>query len=150
MDHAIVTRSVRLDAEPLDAWASLSTADGLAGWLGDVLAHEGVDGRGALQVGSSALVEDAGTVRRLVVTSVDDGRSLGFTWWSEDAPEQASTVMVALDDAEGEGTVVTVTERLAGAAVAQCFDAVVADLGTDAEHAWDRRLRALLGQPVRV
>lgn len=142
MEPIAITRTIRLDDDPVAAWASLATAAGLAGWLGDEVR---VDGGGDLVVGASARVTDEGTIRRLVVTGADEHRSLSFAWWDEAAPEQASTVTVRLE-ADDDGTVVTVTERLAGGAVAHLADASVVDLvGADADLAWDRRLRALVG-----
>ena len=84
--------------------------------------------------------------RRLVVTEVDEGRAVGFVWWDEARPAEASVVAISVADDE-QGCTVTVTEQLLGAgAVAQLGDATVADL-TMVEAGWDRRLRALVGAP---
>ena len=34
-------------------------------------------------------------MRRLVVTEIDAGRSIGFVWWDEALPEEASIVTIA-------------------------------------------------------
>ena len=139
---ASVTRSIELPVSAEEAWTSIGGADGLAGWLGDAVELEVIPG-------ASGTVVDAGTVRRVVVTEVDAGRSVGFVWWDDDAPEEASVVTIALTPADGTGadgaTTVTVTERLAGAASASIGSASIGDLALAADGAWDRRLRALVG-----
>ena len=138
---ASVTRSIELPGSPEEAWASIATAEGLAGWLGDAVEVDVV-------AGAAGFVREGSTVRRIVVTEVEEGRSIGFVWWDESAPEEASTVTIALAPADGDGTrtsTVTVTERLAGAAHASLAGASIHDLVAPAEAAWDGRLQALTG-----
>lgn len=139
---ASVTRSIELPGTAEEVWTSLATAAGLAGWLG-----EAVELDRELVPGAVGRVIDGSAVRRLVVTEVDAGRSIGFTWWDEAAPDEASTVTIALAPCGGDGgsTTVTVTERLAGAANASVGAATIGDLVEVAEASWDRRLQALLG-----
>lgn len=124
-----------------EAWASVGDADGLAGWLGHDVELD------LVASGVAGLVRDGDAVRRLVVTEVDAGRSIGFVWWDEAAPEEASVVTIALTPGEG-GTTVTVTERLAGAAHASIGFASIDDLVGAADAAWDARLQALVGACV--
>lgn len=138
MEPTHVTRSVELPVAVEEAWRSIASAEGLAGWLGDHVEVEVV-------VGGAGRVADSSTTRRMVVTEVVEGAQLGFTWWDEAEPAHVSTVTIAVAPAaDGDGSTVTVTERIAGGARAQCADAGVADLGA-VEHRWDARLDALLG-----
>ncbi len=142
---ACVTRSIELPDTADGVWESLATVEGLRGWLGDTV---DVD----LVPGGAGLVVDGATRRRVVVTEVDAGRSLGFVWWDEAAPEAASTVRISLEPAdpadEAAGTNVVVTERIVGAARATVGAATVHDLAVEAAAGWDARLRALVGAPA--
>jgi len=137
---ASVSRSIVLPAPADEVWASLRDADGLAGWLGDAVDLDVVPG-------AAGTVVDGGVVRRVVVTEVVEGRSLGLVWWDEAAPEEASVVTIALAPGEADGgtTTVTVTERLAGSAVASVAGARIDDLAA-VEASWDQRLQALVGE----
>lgn len=137
---ASVTRSIELPVSAEEAWSSLRDADGLAGWLGEAVELAEV------APGAAGTVAEEGAVRRLVVTEVDPGRSIGFVWWDETAPEDASTVTIAITPVDDGSSTVTVTERLAGGVVASLGEASVADLAASAGGAWDRRLRALVGE----
>ncbi len=105
-----VIRQVQLPVSAKEAWASFADAEGLRGWLGDEVDLD-------VAVGAAGTVRDRGAIRRVVVTEVIEGERLGFTWWDEDAPAEASVVTVTLDEIDG-ATTVTVTESLAGTAVA--------------------------------
>jgi len=150
-----VTRSIDLDA-PADAvWDVLGDPDGLAGWLAGTPAPDDADDRGPLRSGAALDLDVDGTVRRLVVTSIEAGRSIGFVWWDLDRPDDASTVRleVTVDtDTDTEAvierrgrTTVTVTEtldpvaRLAGGGRACLGDAAI-----ELVARWDGRLDALL------
>lgn len=136
---ASVTRSIELPVSAEEAWTSLRDGDGLAGWLGDVVDLP------AVEPGAAGSVVDDGSVRRFVVTEVDEGRSIGFVWWDEATPRDASTVHIAItSDGGAETSTVTVTERLAGGVVASMGEASVADLVAEAGCGWDRRLRMLV------
>ena len=139
MEPVTVTRSIQLPAPAAAVWASLADGHGLSGWLADEV--DLVVARGA-----SGTVRDGAVTRRLVVTDVEEGRAVGFVWWDEARPADASVVAISVADDE-QGCTVTVTEQLLGAgAVAQLGDATVADL-TMVEAGWDRRLRALVAAP---
>lgn len=136
----VVTRSLHLDCSAGQAWTSLATARGLAGWLGDEVDLEVV-------VGAAGTVRAGDAVRRLVVTEVAVGRGISFTWWDEHQPEVASTVTISVrpDADAGDGCTVIVTERLGAAAPALASDASVADL-VGVERRWDDRLAQLVGE----
>lgn len=136
---ASVTRSIELPVSAEEAWTSLRDGDGLAGWLGDVVDLP------AIEPGAAGAVVDEGVVRRLVVTDVEAGRSIGFVWWDETAPEDASTVTIAITPVDDGSSTVTVTERLAGGVVASLGAASVSDLTATVGGAWDRRLGVLVG-----
>ncbi|MCU1371323.1 MAG: hypothetical protein JWO77_2517 [Ilumatobacteraceae bacterium] len=141
---ASVTRSLVLPAPADEVWASIRDADGLAGWLGDEVDL-------AIAPGAAGTVAEGSTVRRVVVTEVDAGRSVGFVWWDEAAPGEASVVTIALAPGAGDDTTtVTVTERLAGAATASVGAASIGDLVGAAEASWDQRLHALIGHAART
>lgn len=135
---ASVIRSIELPASADEVWASIRDADGLAGWLGDEVDL-------AIAPGAAGTITEGSTVRRVVVSEVDEGRSIGFVWWDEAAPEEASVVTIALAPGGDETTTVTVTERLAGSASASIGGASIGDLVGAAEATWDQRLAALVG-----
>lgn len=132
-----------LPAPADEVWRSLGDDEGLAGWLGDTVDLEVVPG-------AAGTVVDGSSVRRVVVTEVDEGRSVGFVWWDESSPEEASAVTIALAPGDDGTTTVTVTERLAGAAVASLGEATIGDLVGSADAGWDRRLQALVGASART
>jgi uncharacterized protein YndB with AHSA1/START domain len=87
-----VTRSVEVEADTEDVWATLSDPALRALWLDD----------------------DDARSRELRLDEVDDGRRLVWTWWRPGDEPAASTVEVVLAPTLG-GTRVTVTETLASA-----------------------------------
>lgn len=153
MDPLTITRSVRIDADLDAVWASIADAEGLAGWLGAAVEVDLVAGA------AGSILDHDGTSRRLVVTEVGDGlerRQVGFVWWDEDRPDDASRVTIEVaSSGDGGGARVTVTETvdpravgsmggrasaLAGAQVGDLLDA-----GAAIGHRWDARLEQLLG-----
>ena len=144
MEPLTITRSVRIDADVDRVWTSVADGQGLAGWLGgevDVVVEPGAAGR---------LVEHGGATRRLVVTEVDDHRRVGFVWWDQDDPADASRVVISVEG-DGTGTLVTVTETVdpvaagaLGGRASTIGEARVDDL-LGLEARWDDRLGQLLG-----
>lgn len=144
MQPLTTSRSVQIDAGTHRVWDALATGEGLTRWLAEDIEVEVVPG------GVGRLVDDRGIAHRLVVTEVEDGTRLGFTWWSDDQPDQASTVVITVEgDAENAQVVVTETldpqARVAhgamGARVDSVLDATVAHLaGIDG---WAGRLGRL-------
>lgn len=140
-----ITRSIDLDA-PADAvWDAIGDPRGLEHWLAGSLDLEPEPGR------AGTLVEPDGTRRRVVVTERLDGERLGFVWWDEDRPDDASVVRIEVD-ATDAGTRVTVTETAAPAAIASAAGAGSARLGPATVHdlvgmasAWEARLDRLVG-----
>ena len=120
-----VRRSVDIDADVAEAWHLLTDPDGIARWLGRL------DGPLPAPGGVAALVEPDGSTRRLVVESIDDGRSVVFTWWADGDESTASTVTISVTEtAAGSRVDVVETARSGGA---QCR---VADAGA----LWSDRL----------
>lgn len=144
MDPFTITRSVRIEADAAAVWASVADAEGLAGWLGVAV---DVD----VAPGAAGSVRDHdGATRRLVVTDVAERQQVGFVWWDQDEPADASRVVISVED-DGDGTRVTVTETLDPVAVgalggrASAIDgAGVGDLGGLGTR-WDDRLAHLIG-----
>lgn len=138
---ADVSRSIELPVSVGEAWESIRDAEGLSRWLGDRVELDVVPG-------AAGTIAEGDVTRRVVVTEVDEGRSVGLVWWDEAAPEEASVVTIALaPGGDGDTTTVTVTERLAGAAVASVTNSIATDV-TGIESAWDQRLQALVGAPA--
>lgn len=128
-----VTRSVDLDAGVEQAWDLVGTTGGLAAWLGH-------DVEADLAPGGVLSLRDAdGTPRTGTVTEVRPGEALTFRWAAEG---EESTVTIRVDERDGGGSRVTVTEVAAGARALAC-----AEVGA----AWDQRLLGLeLGALVAV
>lgn len=144
MEPRSITRTVRIDADVAAVWDAVGRADGLARWLGGEVDVDVAPGA------AGSVVEHDGTRRRVVVTEVDEGRRVGFVWWGEDRPTDASTVVIAVDG-DGDGARVTVTETVDpvaagafGGRASACSAAGVADL-VGLGHRWDARLAGLLG-----
>ena len=133
MEPLAVIRSLSLPSSVEEAWRSVLDA----GWLGDRVDL-------ALVAGATGTIAEDGVVRRAVVTEVVEGAALRLVWWDEADPAVVSTVEVEVA-ADGDGAAVTVTEQVLGGAVALVGEASVLDLGA-AGPAWDRRLRALVGE----
>lgn len=126
-----VTRSVTLDASADEVWRLLTDDAELSLWFGSAASLDAVPG------GLGHFV-DGSTVRRAVVQRVEPGRSVGFTWWDESRPAEASTVEVVVDDTATDGQVqLTITETLVpvggGVGFRACSFIDVAD-------SWDARL----------
>lgn len=144
MDPLSITRSIRIDAGSDAVWDAVGETGGLGDWLGARVDVEVAPGS------AGTVVDHDGASRRLVVTEVDEGRRVGFVWWDEARPDDASRVVITVDD-DGEGSRVTVTETVDPVAVgalggraSACLDAAVVDVAGLADR-WDARLGALLG-----
>ena len=95
---------VELEADLEAVWRALTTDAGLADWLGA--------GSTIGQAPGDALwVNDivTGEHKRGVLDEVTPQRRLGYTWWPETAPDQATRVAISLEPLPG-GTRVTVVE----------------------------------------
>lgn len=104
MDDAIV--EVELDATPEDVWDALTTPDGLRPWMGD-------DAAVGDAPGDSIYMPDpaGGRTRRGVLDEFSPQRRLGYTWWPETNPEEATRVTITLTPHTG-GTRLTVVESI--------------------------------------
>ena len=103
-----IERHVTLPTDLEAAWDLLTRPEDLGAWLGAEVVLDPTPGA----VGR--VVEHDGSVRRLVVDSVEPGRRLAWHWWGDDGPEEGSRVEITLAPAEG-GTAVRVVEALVGA-----------------------------------
>lgn len=147
MTPCTITRTTEVAAPLADSWDLIGTARGLARWLGSDLRLEGDDE--VLAVGSVAtVIDDLGAMRRLVVTDLDDGRRIGFTWWDDADPGLASQVTLGVEAARA-GTTITATETVdaaalgaAGGRASALVPAAVHDL-TAADLGWGDRLDRL-------
>jgi uncharacterized protein YndB with AHSA1/START domain len=101
MADATVTRTVWLDAPCGEVWQNLVQPEELAAWMGGPMALDPRPGG----VGRASLPEGE---RSILVTTVDEGRHLGWVWTGEDG--QLSTVDLTIEPAD-EGTTLTVVER---------------------------------------
>ncbi len=153
MNPLTVTRSIRIQASVDRVWSSLATGDGLARWLADDVEVDVVPG------GAGRAVELDEAARRIVVTEVLDGQRLGFTWWRETEPDDASQVVISIDGGNGDATTVTVVETLAPAArraagaIGACSDSIATarvDQLIVVDLAWRSRLEVLAGAFVAV
>ena len=80
-----VEREVQLDDVDAElAWELLTRTEDLEAWLGAEVDLDATPG------GSGRVVDADGTVRRLVVEEVDEGRRLSWRWWTE-APAAAES-----------------------------------------------------------
>jgi len=129
-----VTRSVTLDASVDEVWRLLTDDAELSLWFGSAASLDAVPGGGGRFV-------DGTTVRRAVVQRVEPGRRVGFTWWDERHPAEASTVELVVDDMSTDGQVqLTITETLVpggGVGFRACSWSDVAD-------SWDARLGGMV------
>ena len=98
-----VERSIDLDAPAEEVWQTLADPDELVGWLG-------VDGQVELEPGGVGHVVDPdGTVRQVLVTTVEPGRRLAWHWWPDDG--ELSSVEITTEPTD-PGTRVRVVETL--------------------------------------
>jgi uncharacterized protein YndB with AHSA1/START domain len=119
-----IERQVTLPVDLEDAWALLTDPNDLPGWLGAEVALDPTPGEAGL------VVDHDGTVRHLVIDTVDPGARIAWRWWTEDEPAAISHVEITLAPTAG-GTNVRVVEELVGATrVAQAR----------AGEAWSHRL----------
>jgi len=111
----MIRRRVELPGGPDRLWNELTDPGSVSGWMGTTVEWELVPGAPARFTG-----ED-GSRRAGLVEEVRPGERLRFRWWPEDGTGHASEVTYDLEP-DGDGTVLTVTERPtgpAGAALAQ-------------------------------
>lgn len=133
-DLSTVSRTVTLDASADEIWRLLTDDVELSLWFSATASIDAVPG------GVGRFV-DGDTVRRAVVHRVEAGRHLGFTWWDENQPDEASTVELVVDDTSTEGQVrLTITETLVRPTGAVDMHACS---WIDVADSWNNRLGAL-------
>ena len=133
-----VTRTLSLDASADEVWRLLTDDAELSLWFSSAASIDPVPG------GIGRFV-DGDSVRRAVVHRVEPGRRLGFTWWDESDPAEASTVEFVVDDTATEGRVeLTITETLTpGGDMSGGGIGARACSWIDVADSWDGRLGAL-------
>jgi uncharacterized protein YndB with AHSA1/START domain len=100
-----VERSIEIDAEPAEVWDVLTDPDQLEGWLGERVELDLRPG------GGGTVVDDDGTRREVLVTTVEVDRALAWHWWT-DGDELSSVEITLAPAAPGHGTLVRVVETL--------------------------------------
>jgi uncharacterized protein YndB with AHSA1/START domain len=129
-DGRTVEREAVLEASPREVWEALTDERLLAEWLADDAELDPVEG------GDASFRFEDGEERRGTVVSVEEERSLAFTWARPDEPE--TYVELTLEPAVS-GTRLVVVERaspVGPVALAGSF--------------WDARLAALGRAPSLV
>lgn len=139
--------SVDIEATPADVWEALTTKDGLADWMGE----GSVVGR---DQGDDLFVQDivTGRPRRGVLDEVSPEHRLGYTWWPEADPEQATRVSITLTPCE-VGTRVTVVETLPvaiGSPRASAANTTRAMAGATSCWSWRLALMTLASAMTRI
>ncbi len=129
-DTLSIHRELDLGIGSEELWQAVTDPTVLGDWFGQVVELDLRPG------GSGAIVDDDGALRRLVVTRIDDGRTLGFTWWRDDAPGEVSTIELDVVPT-GDGSRLVVRETFAGP-----LDGITASASA-AWRSWGTRLLAL-------
>jgi len=93
-ESVTVERSIDLDAPIDEVWQTLTDPDELAGWLG---AEVSIDLEPA---GVGQVVDADGTVRHVLVTTVEPGQRLAWHWW-EDGGDLSSVEITTLPLSSG-------------------------------------------------
>jgi uncharacterized protein YndB with AHSA1/START domain len=109
MERLQVRRTLELDCSPAVLWGLVTEAASLSSWLGRNVVIDLRPG------GSGHLVDDDGSLRRLVVHEVAFEERLRFTWWPAGDEEAASEVELSLERAD-EGSRLVVTETCGASA----------------------------------
>ncbi len=129
-DTLSIHRELELGIGADELWRAVTDPSSLGDWFGDIVELDLRPG------GAGAVVDDDGSLRRLVVTRVDEGRRLGFTWWRDDEPGEVSTIEIDVVPT-GEGSRLVVHETFTGP-----LDGITASAST-AWRSWGMRLLAL-------
>lgn len=136
-------RELELDLDPELVWELITRPDDLAAWLGDEVDLEPVEGA------AGRVVDDDGTVRRLVVGQVDTGRRLSWDWWEEGHTDGVRSRVELTLDATESGTRLRVLEVPCSTTPAAAAPRASASLG----RRWNRllvdlELLAMLRSPL--
>jgi uncharacterized protein YndB with AHSA1/START domain len=100
----MIQREAEYPVSPDELWRAVTQPEHLAEWFGGLLDWEPTPGS------PFTFIEDDGARWSGVVTDVDPGRSLRFTWWPEEDPHDASTVGFEIEETpDGSGLRITET-----------------------------------------
>ncbi len=100
----MIHREAEYPVSPDELWRAVTEPEHLDEWFGGHVDWEPTPGS------PFTFVEVDGARWSGVVTDVDPGRTLRFTWWPEDDPHDASTVGFEIEEtADGSGLRITET-----------------------------------------
>jgi uncharacterized protein YndB with AHSA1/START domain len=104
-----IRREVDLTGTIDDVWPVLSGTDGLEKWLEGSL---DVDGDTVTTGATGTFTEPDGTIRHMLIDDVDEGRSVTWTWWTDDVDEPPSSVSIVIEPIDDVVRVVVVERQL--------------------------------------
>ncbi len=100
----MIERQAEFPVSPDELWRAVTEPEHLDEWFGGHVDWDPTPGS------PFTFVEDDGAQWSGVVTDVDPGRTLRFTWWPDDDPEDASTVGFDIEKTpDGSGLRITET-----------------------------------------
>jgi uncharacterized protein YndB with AHSA1/START domain len=100
----MIQREAEYPVSPDELWRAVTEPEHLNEWFGGHVDWKPTPGS------PLTFVEDDGARWSGVVTDVDPGRSLRFTWWPDDDPHDASTVGFEIEETpDGSGLRITET-----------------------------------------
>ena len=103
-----IERTTQLDLDVDELWTLISTSQGWSSWL--------VDGTDLdVTPGSDGVALQDGTPRSVHIETVDEGRSVAFSWWDRDDPSSASFVRLDIVELPSGGSQLRISERFLGA-----------------------------------
>jgi len=133
-----------IDASPEEVWHALTSDEGWVEWMGE----ESTIGTG---VGEELYAVDpvTGQPKRGEIDEFDKAQRLGYRWWPEQDPRDASQVSITLTPCES-GTRVTVIETMPGVALCGGSSPKPPCSSTAASWCWRVAMISLVAQSVRV
>lgn len=133
MEPVSLHRHVELDISADALWELVADPARLAGWLGDSVDLD-------LAPGNVGRISDDGIDRFVHVDRVDDGRSLGFTWWETGGDISRVEFEIATLPAGGSRLEITETFVARMSAMSATITSTVA---LEAAQRWEVRVCAL-------
>jgi uncharacterized protein YndB with AHSA1/START domain len=115
-----IRREVDLTGTIDDVWPVVSDTEGLAEWLEGSLDVEGDE---VMPGATGTFTETDGTVHHMLIDDVDEGRSVTWTWWTDDIDEPPSSVSIVIEPIDDVVRVVVVERqlRVVDAAIPRAF-----------------------------
>lgn len=128
MEPVKIERDLELDLPLDEAWSLICNSDGLASWLADEVDV-------SIEAGQEGTMVDDGLTRTVRVDRVIADREVAFTWWADDNPSGASTVVIEVEPGDRGGSRLHITETMSAEASA--------DGGVDSHVRWSLRVLLL-------